>query len=266
MNDIELLLKRLTWSALLVSVAIYAVFWSPGWLFLIVVEAFVILGLLEYFDLAERKGFFINRYLGLTFGVLLPLPFYLPGETVILTVAILCLFVFNFHRHLREQAMVSIALTLFGLIYVAWFLSFLTKIRALENGHWWVFYVLLVVKLGDAAAYFIGKRFGTHKYIVHISPNKSVEGAIAGLIATFLCSIFSKSYLQEVPLLHLAVLGMVMGILSQLGDLAESLLKRDAGVKDSGHIPGLGGVLDVIDSLLLTLPVTYYYLTAVKQI
>jgi len=262
--EIEHLLKRLVWSAAFISIAAYSIFWSPGWFFLIVIEVFVIFGLLEYFDLAQRKGFFINRYLGLTFGVLLPLPYYLPGETVILAVAILCLFIFNFHRQLREHAIVGTALTLFGLLYVAWPFSFMTKMRALEHGDRWVFYLIFIIKMGDAAAYFIGKQFGTHKYAVHISPNKSLEGAIAGFIATFCASVFSKLYLTRVPISHLVVLGVLIGILGQLGDLAESLLKRDAGVKDSGRIPGLGGVLDVVDSLLLTIPVTYYYLTVVK--
>lgn len=264
MSEIKQLWKRLSWSAALITIAVYAIFFSPVWFFLVIVETFVILGLLEYFNLAERKGFFINRYLGLMFGALLPLPYYFSGEAVILTVAVLCLFVFNFHRHLKEQAIVSTALTLFGLVYVAWFFSFLAKIRALDHGAFWVFYIIFIVKSGDAAAYFIGKKFGSHKLIVHISPNKSVEGAVAGFLVTFVLSLASKLYLKGVPILHLAILGVVFGILSQLGDLAESLLKRDAGVKDSGNIPGLGGILDVTDSLLLTIPITYYYLTAIR--
>ncbi len=264
MNDTKQLLKRLGWSAILIAISIYTIFLSPWWVFLIVVEAFVILGLIEYFNLAQKKDFFTNRYLGLTFGALLPLPFYFPGEVVILTAAVLCLFVFNFHRHLKHHAIVSSALTLFGLVYVAWFFSFLTKIRALEHGALWIFYLILIIKAGDAGAYFIGKSFGTHKYIVHVSPNKSVEGAVAGFLVTVASSVLSKFYLIHVPILHLAILGVVFGILGQLGDLAESLLKRDAGVKDSGNIPGLGGVLDVIDSLLLTIPVLYYYLTTVQ--
>ena len=264
MTEYKQLGKRLSWSAVLVSVASYTIFFSPSWFFLLVVELFVVLGLIEYFNLAEKKGFFVNRYLGIAFGILLPLPFYFQGEAAIFTIAILCIFVFNFHRAFKNQAIVSTALTLFGLIYVAWFFSFLTKIRALEYGARWIFYVIFIIKLGDAAAYFVGKRFGAHKYIVHISPNKSVEGAIAGFATTFLASLGSKIYLPHIPIFHLAVLGTVIGVLGQLGDLAESLLKRDAGVKDSGNIPGLGGVLDVIDSLLFTIPVTYYYLTTLQ--
>ncbi|MBI4367928.1 MAG: phosphatidate cytidylyltransferase [Candidatus Omnitrophica bacterium] len=264
MIDFRQLGKRLSWSAVFIGAAIYAIFWSPAWIFTLFTEVFVILGLLEYFRMAEQKGFFINRYLGLFFGALLPLQRYFPGEAVILTVAVLCLFIFNFHRRMKDNAIVSSALTLFGLVYVAWFFSFLTKIRALDHGPLWVFYLILIVKAGDAAAYFVGKSYGKHKYIVHVSPNKSVEGAVAGFSFTFLLSLLSKTYLTHVPILDLAILGALFGILGQLGDLAESLLKRDAGVKDSGNIPGLGGILDVIDSLLLTIPVAYYYLTTIQ--
>ena len=262
--ETKLLLKRLGWSAVFIAITVYAIFWAPPWLFLLTVEAFIILGLQEYFGLVERKGFFINRYLGLTFGVFLPLSYYSQGDVMILSVAVLCLFIFNFHRRFKENASVSTALTTFGLIYVAWFFSFMTKIRMLENGPWWIFYLILIIKAGDAAAYFVGKKFGTHKLIVHISPNKSLEGAVAGFLVKVVLSLASKVYLPQVPISHLVVLGVVFGILSPLGDLAESLLKRDVGVKDSGHIPGLGGVLDVIDSLLLTVPVLYYYLTALR--
>jgi len=257
--------KRLIWSTLLVGMSLYAIFWAHPLIFLLVVEGFIVLGLLEYFNLAERKGFFINRTLGLSFGVLLAIQPHLPGEAIVLTLAMLSLAVFNFQRHLREQAIVSTALTSFGLLYVAWCLSFLVKIRALAGGAAWVFYCILVIKLGDAAAYFIGKRFGVHKYAASISPNKSMEGSVAGFIATCGASVMSKVYLPNTPLGHLVVLGLVLAILGPLGDLAESLLKRDAGVKDSGNIPGLGGILDILDSLLPSVPVVYYYLVMIER-
>lgn len=264
MSEIRQLTKRLGWSAALIAVSTYAIFGSPMWLFLIAVEAFIILGLLEYFNLSRAKGFPLNPYLGLAFGVLFPLPFHFLSGPAILMAATLALFIFYFRPQLKEHALVRTALSLFGLVYVAWFFSFLAKIRALDQGALWVFYVILIIKTGDAGAYFVGKKFGRHKFIVHVSPNKSVEGAVAGFLVTFLLSLCSKLYLRDIPISHLAILGVVLGILGQLGDLAESLLKRDAGVKDSGTIPGLGGILDVLDSLLLTVPATYYYLTTIQ--
>lgn len=260
--DVGQLTKRLVTSAILIAISLYTIFYSPAWFFFLVVEAFVVLGLNEFLSLAERKGIVINRVLGIFFGALLPLSYYFPSESLIFVIACLSLFVFNFHRRLREQALVSTAVTTFGIVYVAWFFSFLMKIRYLTDGAQWVFYTISIVKLGDAAAYFFGKAFGRIKLIEHISPQKSVEGAIAGFLATVFFSILSKIYLPHVDLVHLFVMGIAVGLLAGLGDLAESLIKRDVGVKDSGNLPGLGGILDVLDSLLLAIPFVYYYITA----
>lgn len=256
------LTKRLLVSAVIVAASLYSIFLAPPWFFFLVVEAFVLLGLDEFLALAEKKGIVINRGLGLFFGALLPLSYYFPSESLIFVTACLTLFIFNFHRRLRDQALVSTSVTTFGLVYVAWFFSFLMKIRYLPNGAKWAFYTILIVKLGDAAAYFVGKAFGRMKLVEHISPSKSVEGALAGFFTTVLASVLSKIYLPHVDTVHFLVMGIAVGLLAGLGDLAESLVKRDAGVKDSGRLPGLGGILDVLDSLLLTIPFVYYYITA----
>lgn len=253
---------RLAVSAVLVSVALYTIFLAPAWFFFVVIEGFVLLGLNEFLALAEKKGIVINRVLGLLFGALLPLSYYFPSESLIFVVACLTLFIFNFHRRLREQALVSTAVTTFGIVYVAWFFSFLMKIRYLPNGAKWVFYTVLIVKLGDAAAYFFGKAFGRMKLVEHISPQKSVEGAVAGFLTTVLASVVSKFYLPHIDAIHFLVMGISVALLAAFGDLAESLIKRDVGVKDSGRLPGLGGVLDILDSLLLSIPFVYYYITA----
>lgn len=256
------LAKRLFISVILVSISWYTIFLAPPWVFFLVIEAFVIAGLNEFLTLAEKKGIVINRVLGLFFGALLPLTYYFPAESLIFATACLTLFIFNFHRKLREQALVSTSVTIFGMVYVAWFFSFLIKIRYLPYGAKWVFYTVSIAKMGDAAAYFLGKMFGKAKLAEHISPSKSVEGAVAGFLTTVLISLASKIYLPHVGIVHLLVMGIAVGLLSGLGDLAESLIKRDVGVKDSGHLPGLGGVLDILDSLLLAIPFVYYYITA----
>ncbi|MBI4398922.1 MAG: phosphatidate cytidylyltransferase, partial [Candidatus Omnitrophica bacterium] len=154
------------------------------------------------------------------------------------------------------------AVTVFGIFYISFLFSFFTKIKHLDQGTAWVAYVILVTKLGDTAAYFYGKKFGKHSLVAHISPHKTVEGAVANFLACIVVSLLSFMFLPDIGWGHLLLLGVVLGILSQFGDLAESLIKRDAGIKDSGKIPGLGGVLDLIDSILFTAPFTYYYLTA----
>jgi phosphatidate cytidylyltransferase len=125
--------------------------------------------------------------------------------------------------------------------------------------------VLLITKLGDIGAYIVGMRFGKTPLIPRISPKKSVEGSIGGLLFSISGALVSKAFLHF-SYLHLISMGIFLGILGQLGDLSESLIKRDCEVKDSGNIfPGLGGVLDAIDSLLFTAPAFYFYISNVLK-
>ena len=254
------LIKRLVMSVVLLTVAGYAIYFAPNWFFLLILEGFILIAMWEYFDLAEKTGLVINRYLGLVFAGLLPLAYYTAAESLIIVIAILTIFIFNFHRRLRDQALANTAITLFGILYVAWALSFMAKIKWLDHGAEWITYTILVVKMGDAGAYFVGKQFGRNKFAAHISPNKSVEGAVGGFAVSVLLSLASRVYLHHVPLVYLLLLGVVVGILAQLGDLAESLIKRTVNVKDSGNWPGLGGMLDVLDSLLFATPAVYYFI------
>ncbi len=256
------LTKRLLFSAFFISLCTYAVFFAPNWFFFVMVEAFSLLALYEFYQMAEKKGIFINKVLGLIFGAILPFSIFFQGESVIILVTILCLFIFNFHRSLKSNSLISTAVTVFGIFYIAWLFSFVTKVKYLEDGTFWVAYILCVTKLGDTAAYFVGNWFGKRPLVPHISPNKTIEGAVANFIASIVVSLCAGFFIEGVHFIHLLVLGIVLGLLSQLGDLAESLIKRDVNVKDSGIIPGLGGVLDMMDSLLFTVPFTYYYLTA----
>jgi phosphatidate cytidylyltransferase len=123
--------------------------------------------------------------------------------------------------------------------------------------------VLLITKSGDIGAYLIGSRFGKNALLPRISPKKTVEGAAGGLIFSIISALICKPILGF-GYFHLVILGICMGILGQLGDLSESLIKRDCEVKDSGKIfPGMGGVLDEIDSLLFVAPVFYFYMSVI---
>lgn len=260
------LAKRLLWSAVLVSITVYLIFSAPFFIFFAGVEVVIFLSLNEFFTLVERKGLPVNRLLGLIFGVLIPFNYFFPTGPAVILLAILALFLAGFDRNspATNNSLVVTAITLFGLMYIGWMTAYLLKLRTIpETGAWWVFFVIFVVKMGDAGAYFVGKKWGRHKLIEHISPNKSIEGALGFVTVTILCSLLSKIYLPSVPLIHLFILGAILSVLAQLGDLAESLIKRNLGAKDSGAIPGLGGMLDVMDSLLFSIPVVYYYLTAV---
>ena len=255
--------NRLISSVIILTGVLYIIFRGSLFSFLIVIELFSLMGLYEFYRMVEKKEIPVSKRLGLVFGGTLPLFFYFPGESIIIGFSILSLFLINFKREKGSSSLINVAVTLLGILYVSWFFSFTTKIRCLEYGSQWVFFLILVTKMGDAGAYFIGSKFGKRKLNEAISPNKTVEGSIGGLVTSILLALVSKLFLHDVTFYQLFVLGFALGILAQLGDLVESLIKRDAGVKDSGNIPGLGGVLDIMDSLLFTAPFLYYYLTAV---
>ncbi len=255
--------KRLWVSAVFITIGGLAIFVLPDWCFFLITEVFILLGLNEFFSLAERKGLIVHRGFGLVFGAILPFTAYYSLQPTMLLMVCLALFVFLFNRKSPDKTITSVAVSVFGIVYVAWFFSYLIKIKALPEGAAWVFYTIMIVKAGDAGAYFIGKKFGKIKLLEHVSPKKSIEGAIGQMVTTVTLSLLSIFYLHEISLLHLFILGILVGLLALLGDLAESLIKRDAGVKDSGAVPGLGGILDVLDSLLFTIPFVYFYLTTV---
>lgn len=259
----ETLRKRLMTSAVLITVTVSTIFLAPEWFFFMVVQAFSLLALNEFISLAEKKSVKVNRVLTLLFGAMIPFSAYYSSEPMVLGIAVLGLFLANFEKESREQSLINVGVSSFGLLYVCALFSQILKIRHMPDGSGLVFYALLLAKGGDAGAYFVGKKYGKVKLIEHISPNKSVEGAVGGLLTTVALSLISKIYLPSISFSHLFLMGVGIGVISQLGDLAESLIKRDAGIKDSGVIPGLGGILDVLDSVVFTFPFVYYYVAFV---
>ena len=162
----------------------------------------------------------------------------------------------------------TMAGTLMGLLYVGFLMSFYLRLAIAwgRAGRWLVVYPIVVVKVADIAAYFFGCRFGRHKLFPRISPAKSWEGVFAGIAAAFAVSLAFVAVLGgelgpvRLRWLDAAILGIVLPVVGLFGDLLESMMKRAAGVKDSGTwIAGMGGVLDVIDSLLPAAPVLYFY-------
>ena len=263
--------KRTVTSIILISITIATIFLLPIWTFSIVASIFIGRSLYEFFQLNSKSAFpksFI--YLGIFSGMLLPYVtyFYRPAgglwEALFFIIVLIALFLVEFTRRDNHNAVVLIALTLFGIFYVGWFFTFLIKIRFLEDGHKLVAYLLLVTKAGDIGAYLVGSRFGRHGLIPRISPKKSVEGAIGGFLFSILFALISRSFLGWMSFGTTLMGGVLIGVFAQLGDLAESLIKRDYQVKDSSpFLPGLGGMLDVVDSILFTAPIFYIFLTIV---
>ena len=233
--------------------------------------ALIVAGLFEFFSLIEKKGIHIYKYFGMAIGITIPLSvlfrFELTKgwELLFIVLALLTLFILQLVRQDNSQAVVGVSTTLFGILYVSWFLSFLIKIRYLPGGQGYLSAILLMTKSSDIGAYLIGSRFGRHRLIPWISPKKTIEGSIGGLLFGIIAALISKPFFGF-SYVHMAILGLGIGVVAELGDLSESLIKRDCQVKDSGFLfPGMGGVLDLIDSLLFTAPVFYFYLSNVLK-
>jgi phosphatidate cytidylyltransferase len=183
------------------------------------------------------------------------------------SLVLFALFIFlrQFTKRNDANILTSTSITLFGILYISWFLSFIIKLKFLPNGVNLVLFLLILTEGGDMGAYFIGRIVGKHLLIPRISPKKTVEGTLGGFFSVILLSLLCKGLLPELTFLELLLAGILIGAIVPIADLAESLFKRDCGVKDSAScLPGLGGFLDVLDSLLMTTPVLYFYITAIS--
>ena len=263
------ILKRIATSVGIISIVGIITFLLPSWVFCITVLVFIGFALYEFFSILEKKGLLVYKYFGTVTGIAIPAITYLHlgGGNANLGpffIVLACLFVFVRQFTRPEPAkdhLISIALTLFALFYISWFFSFFIKIRYLPGGAGLVGFLILVTKSGDIGAYFVGKRFGKSPLIPRISPRKTKEGAAGGLFFSVATAVISRPLLGDIPFYHAILLGLLLGVIAQVGDLAESLFKRDFDAKDSSYnLPGLGGVLDVIDSLLFTAPIFYFYI------
>lgn len=265
------LVIRFVSSVLLILFVFFTVMVWPNWFFCTVLTVMIALALNEFYTLVEKKGIAIFKISGISIGILVPTSIFFTfeptkgWELLFIIAVLLTIFILQFTRSESNQAIVGVSTTTFGILYISWTFSFLMKLKLIQQdslpaGSLLVAFLLLVTKLGDIGAYFIGTYFGKHSLIPRISPKKSVEGAVGGFVFSVAAALMSKSFLPSVPVRHLLILGCLLGILSQIGDLSESLIKRDSQVKDSAVlIPGLGGVLDLIDSILFTAPTLYFY-------
>jgi len=173
--------------------------------------------------------------------------------------AALCIKLLLFPRKLIFQHPLSVVVI--GIVYICLYLSFLVTIRNSTDGLLWVFFILLVLWMGDTGAYIVGSMIGRIKLYPAVSPNKTIEGALAGFVFSLATGLaFRAVFLPTISMNHCILLTAGISLIGQLGDLCESVFKRERGLKDSGTIlPGHGGILDRIDSLLFAAPFLYYY-------
>jgi phosphatidate cytidylyltransferase len=248
-------MKRILTAVLVAPLAVYAVGWAPFWFFLAVLSSVALLCYYEYAGIVAAYGIEKPGLFGYAAGLAVLLAPREPEFLMTLT-ALLALCLSLTARDLAKGLPRAAAL-LFGVIYI--FGSWRFAILLWERSRWWLLFALLLNWIGDSAAYYIGRRVGRHKMAPRISPNKSWEGAAASMLAS--CA-FAALYLPRlIPAVALGpaiMLGVAGNVAGQVGDLAESALKRGAGVKDSGTmLPGHGGWLDRVDSVLFALPVIY---------
>ncbi len=187
---------------------------------------------------------------------------------LLLTSAVILSLIWLLLRQQKEGAFVGWAWTIGGILYIGWLLSYFVVLRGLDDGRNWVFLALFTTFASDTAAFFVGRALGKHRLAPRISPGKTWEGAIGGIIGAIIVSLlFTIPTPLHLPLIYwqAILLGLLVSAFGQLGDLVESLLKRNMGVKESSKlIPGHGGFLDRIDSVVFAGVVVYYYVLSLN--
>jgi len=250
--------------------------------FFLLVLAGIIIGLLEFYRLMEKRNYHPQKFLGILGGLFLCLSFFLfqgilsggPGSFVV-TVFLFLILIETILKKDIKFGVSSVSVTFLGIFYISWLLSHLVLLRDLRPyGEGLVYLLFITTWCVDTGAFWAGLKFGRHKLSPLISPNKSWEGAIFGLMTgigvVFGCrALFGLQFFTRLNLdldfitpIECLVIGLLLGIGGQVGDLAESLIKRNAGVKDSGNLfpGGHGGMLDKVDSLMFNAPLLYYYI------
>ena len=292
-SKLKIFLRRLLSTVVLWSLILVALFCGNQLIsdsvFLLVMVFLAVSGLAEFYGIAAKRELFCYTGWGIFGGILLMVGtfFQLTGhigtqgsparvndfETSFLILFVLGLCLRQFFSKSNTAGIVAISTTLFGLMYVPWLLNFIQKINFFfpvqsglaVDGKYYVVYFILVTKFSDSGAYAVGSLIGKHKMIPRISPGKTWEGFAGAIVVSTLGSVlfahFFRDRLVGMNLLHAIILGIILSVCAVVGDLIESLFKREAGVKDSGRLfPGIGGILDLLDSLLFNAPIMYLYL------
>ena len=273
------------------SVALVIAFSGYELAFHALISVFGLVALWEFYRMLDHKGLPNFKVTGLICGaVMLIGSFYYfshmgPARSYDFELAVLLFFLLTvftrqmFARLREDEPLQTMAYTLFGLLYVLWLYNFITKIvyvvprssAGAVTGQFYVLYLITVTKFSDMGAYLTGSVIGRHQMIPHISPKKTWEGFGGALVFSLLASLalykLMPGHLPVLTMAHATVLGLLLGFAAVIGDLAESIIKRSTGVKNSGNmLPGIGGALDLVDSLLFTAPLLFFYLRLVIRV
>jgi len=279
--------KRVATAAVLIPVVVGLVLWGSTAIVALAVALVTLLALFEYFALGEAIGHRAYRFWTATCALLLVYVQWLMGEQAAYKLsggliayqriwrfanglpsleAVFFLFVLGiaaltlWTRRPLVEALPAAGMSASGLILVAFPLSFAVRLHGTgRNGPLLLLFAMVIIWVGDTAAYFVGRSIGKHALAPRLSPKKTWEGTVASFLGSLIVALIFARFIT-VPLPHLVAMAAVGNVAGQVGDLLESAYKRSAGVKDSGSLlPGHGGVLDRIDALILAIPVVWYY-------
>ena len=260
------MLKKRVITALVGLPLLIAVIWFGEPWFTILVAIWGLLAAFEFYRMVAASRVSPLTFFGLIWVLLFILSPHFDYDLLIpliLTSAVILSLIWLLLRRQKEGAFIGWAWTMGAILYIGWLLSHFVALRGLDDGRNWVFLALFATFASDTAAFFVGRAVGKHRLAPRISPGKTWEGAIAGVFAAIVISLlFTIPTPLQLPLNYwqAILLGLLVSVFGQLGDLVESLLKRNMGVKESGRlIPGHGGVLDRTDSIVFAGIVVYYY-------
>ncbi|HEY0591482.1 MAG TPA: phosphatidate cytidylyltransferase [Thermoanaerobaculia bacterium] len=240
--------------------------WAPVWAYVALITVALSLALWEFIALGARKGYPVQQVISILLMLLLVWTFLDREISVEIGVFAILLAIpasYVFAKSPLEEALPATAVCVLATLYVGMLGGALIRLRTdFEGvGPQLVFFLLITVWAADAGAYYVGRKFGKHRLSPRVSPKKSVEGLVGGVATSLLAAaVVHFTFFPELPLLHAIGAAFILSIMGVIGDLAESMWKRSAAVKDSGAlIPGHGGFLDRVDSILFTAPILYAY-------
>jgi len=261
--------KRFITAACGIPLLVTVMWFCEPW-FTIIIAIWGLLAAFEFYSIIARSKVPPLTYFGLIWILLFILKPHFDSEIItsaLFTSAVILPLIWLLLRPNKEIAFTRWAWTLAGILYIGWELRYLVALRGLADGRNWVFLALFATFASDTTAYFVGRALGKHRLAPIISPGKTWEGAIAGVFSSIIvCLLFIIPTTFHLPLTYwqAIVLGVLVSIFGQIGDLFESLFKRNMGVKDTGKLlPGHGGFLDRIDSVVLAGIAVYYFVEIV---
>ncbi|MAT43487.1 MAG: phosphatidate cytidylyltransferase [Anaerolineaceae bacterium] len=259
--------KRLLTAAIIIPIGVGFIVLG-GWFFTFFIAVVLAVAAWEYWHLYQLGGYSPNAPVLFASVILLVFFRYLfsfEGSDIILALSIMAAMAFHTlsYELKREHASIDFGITLGGILYIGWLGSYLISLRMLPDGLWWILLTIPTVGIGDAGAYFIGVRFGKNKMAPRVSPKKSWEGYLGGVLFSIIggagLGLLWHTQTDAITLTNGLILGTALGILTPLGDLGESMLKRQFNVKDSSNLlPGHGGFMDRIDSWLWAACISFY--------